>query len=244
MHRDCCTCTKYHAPKNRVRLIGEAISAICDPLRHGNRHDHQLVSDRPLQAWHDPVRERQPRGQAQARSVHVDDRPDCRDRRLHPRRRPSPSQRSRIWSLTYDGAQPQKCAISDIGSEANRGLIGRSIAAAAACRGEDPLDTFLGLIDEEWNAVSVVAHNRTEGDMRTFLGHPAAMIGSDGTAISPTGSHGRPQLPHPRYYGTFPRVLGRYVRDEPVLDLADAVRKMAGLPAERVGLRDRGRIRG
>jgi N-acyl-D-amino-acid deacylase len=132
--------------------------------------------------------------------------------------------------------------ISDIESEGNRSLVGSSIAAAAAVRGEDPLDTFLGLIDEESNAVAVVAHNRTEGDMRTFLAHSSAMVGSDGTAISPSGRHGRPQRPHPRYYGTFPRVLGRYVREEPVLSLPDAVHKMTGLPARRLGLQDRGHL--
>ncbi len=130
--------------------------------------------------------------------------------------------------------------ISDIGSDANRPLIGRSLAQAAVIRGEDPLDTFLALIDEEDNSVAVVAHNRFEDDMRAFLAHDAAMVGSDGTAISPTGIHGAPQQPHPRYYGTFPRILGRYVRDTPVLDLETAIWKMTGFPARRLGLRDRG----
>jgi N-acyl-D-aspartate/D-glutamate deacylase len=132
--------------------------------------------------------------------------------------------------------------ISDIATDANRDLVGRSLADAAASRGEDPLDTFLNLIDEEDNGVAVVCHNRTEADMRQFLSHPAIMVGSDGTAISPAGHHGRPQRPHPRYYGTFPRILGRYVRDEPILGLAEAIHKMTGQPAARLGLLDRGRI--
>jgi len=132
--------------------------------------------------------------------------------------------------------------ISDIATDPNRDLVGQSIAGAAAIRGEDPLDTFLNLIDEEDNGVAVVCHNRTEADMRDFLRHPAIMVGSDGTAISPTGHHGRPQRPHPRYYGTYPRILGRYVRDEPVLALSEAVHRMTGQPAARLGLRDRGRI--
>ena len=132
--------------------------------------------------------------------------------------------------------------ISDIATQANRGLVGLSMTAAAAVRGEDPLDTFLNLIDEEDNRIAVVGHNRTESDVREFLRHPAIMVGSDGSAISPTGHHGRPQRPHPRYYGTYPRILGRYVRDEPVLGLAEAIHKMTGQPAARLGLRDRGRI--
>ena len=132
--------------------------------------------------------------------------------------------------------------ISDIGTDRNRPLIGQSIAQAATARGEDPLDTFLALIDEEDNSVAVVAHNRSEPDMQAFLAHDSAMVGSDGTAISPTGVHGVPQQPHPRYYGTFPRILGRYVRDKPVLTLESAIWKMTGLPARRLGLSDRGVI--
>jgi N-acyl-D-aspartate/D-glutamate deacylase len=132
--------------------------------------------------------------------------------------------------------------LSDIGSEANRHLIGHSLAEAAKMRAEDPLDTFLGLIDEEGNAVAVVVFNRRESDMRAFLVHDAGMVGSDGTAISPSGHHGPPQRPHPRYYGTFPRILGRYVRDDPVLTLETAIHKMTGMPAKRLGLPDRGTL--
>ena len=78
------------------------------------------------------------------------------------------------------------------------------------------------------------------------------MIGSDGYAFSPTGplanleSDQKATLisgkPHPRSYGTYPRILGRYVRDEPVISLETAVKKMTGLPAQRLGLKDRGRV--
>ena len=132
--------------------------------------------------------------------------------------------------------------ISDMATARGRSLIGMSLAQVAQARGADPLDTFLDLIDEEDNAVIVVAHNRSEGDMRTFLAHEASMVGSDGSAISPTGIHGVPQMPHPRYYGTFPRVLGKYARDEKLLDLEAAVHKMTGMPARRLGLSDRGVI--
>jgi N-acyl-D-aspartate/D-glutamate deacylase len=134
----------------------------------------------------------------------------------------------------------ESMVLSDIATESNRPLIGRSLAEAAAIRDEDPLDTFLNLLDEESNSVAVVVFNRREPDMRAFLGHEAGMVGSDGTAIAPTGVHGPPQQPHPRYYGTFPRILGRYVRDEPVLTLETAIHKMTGMPARRLGLTDRG----
>ena len=75
-----------------------------------------------------------------------------------------------------------------------------------------------------------------EGDVQRVLQHPHCMIGSDGIP-SPTGK------PHPRLYGTFPRILQRYVRDEGILSLPDAVRKMTSLPAKVFKLEDRGVVR-
>ena len=94
--------------------------------------------------------------------------------------------------------------------------------------------------------------NRDEGDVRFFMGHEAAMFGSDGYAYSPTGplatasgDHSATHLagkPHPRNFGTYPRILGRYVRQQGVLSLEAAVHKMTGLPARRLTLRDRGLV--
>jgi len=80
-----------------------------------------------------------------------------------------------------------------------------------------------------------IYHSISEDDMRSILAHPATMIGSDGL---PNDPH-----PHPRLWGTFPRVLGRYCRDEKLLSLPDAVHKMTGMPAQRFGLEGRGLIR-
>jgi len=77
-----------------------------------------------------------------------------------------------------------------------------------------------------------------EGDVRRIMRHPLTMIASDGELSSPAGGGHA----HPRAYGTFPRVLGRYVREEKILSLEDAVRKMTAMPAERLRLKDRGRI--
>ncbi len=78
-----------------------------------------------------------------------------------------------------------------------------------------------------------------EADLRRALTHPHVMVGSDGSALAVDGQLATGK-PHPRSYGTFPRVLGRYARDERVLSLEAAVFKMTGLPARRLGLRDRG----
>ena len=81
-----------------------------------------------------------------------------------------------------------------------------------------------------------------EADVRRALVHPQVMIGSDGSALAPYGplAEGKP---HPRSYGTFPRVLGEYAREQRVLSLPLAVHKMTGMPARRLRLRDRGIIR-
>ncbi|MEN8185028.1 MAG: amidohydrolase family protein, partial [Myxococcota bacterium] len=83
---------------------------------------------------------------------------------------------------------------------------------------------------------TIVMHSMNEEDVRTVMRHPSTMIGSDG--IPTLGGK-----PHPRLYGTFARVLGRYARDHGVLPLAEAVHRMTGLPAAKFGLADRGAVR-
>lgn len=131
--------------------------------------------------------------------------------------------------------------ISYVKNESNQNIVGKSIEQIAIERNEDPHKTYLSLIEEEDNQVGVVVHNRVESDVRYFLSHPLAMIGSDGNAISPTGIHAK-EKPHPRFYGTYPRILGKYVRDESLISLETAIHKMTGMPAKRLNLKDRGYI--
>ena len=114
-------------------------------------------------------------------------------------------------------------------------LNGQTIAAIALARGEAPERVMLDLCVELGDAVQVVLHYRTEADMTAFLAHPLSVVGSDGNALPLAGA----DLTHPRAFGTFPRVLGRY---SGMLGLAEAVRKMTLEPARRLGLTDRGRI--
>jgi N-acyl-D-aspartate/D-glutamate deacylase len=134
-----------------------------------------------------------------------------------------------------------KLVIAYVRSEKNQEFIGKSIADIATSWKMDPVEVMLTLIDEEDNHVNAVMHNRVEEDVRFFMRHPLAMIGSDGRAIAPRGLWANAR-PHPRFYGTYPRVLGRYVREERVLSLAEAVYKMTGFPADRMGITDRGRL--
>jgi N-acyl-D-amino-acid deacylase len=117
------------------------------------------------------------------------------------------------------------------------GMRARDIAKA---RGNaDPADTVLALMAEEGGRISGVFHNQSEDDLRLAIQRPWISIGSDGTALNVDA----PGAPHPRNYGTHARVLGHYARDLKLLTLEDAVRKMTSLPAQTLGLRDRGLIR-
>ena len=131
--------------------------------------------------------------------------------------------------------------IASVMTEANAGVVGKSVEEIASQRGIEPAEAVLQIEEEEHGGESAVIHNRVEGDVRHFLTHPLAMIGSDGEAISPNGARSVEQL-HPRFYGTYPRILGRYVREQSLLTLETAVHKMSGFPAERLSLGDRGRV--
>lgn len=116
-----------------------------------------------------------------------------------------------------------------------------TIAEIADERGTAPDETVLDILLETETRVSVIHFGMKDENLHAVLRHPAVMIGSDGSARMPTGPLGEGKS-HPRSYGTFPRVLGKYAREEGVLSLPEAVRKMSRLPAERLGLSDRGRL--
>jgi N-acyl-D-amino-acid deacylase len=120
-------------------------------------------------------------------------------------------------------------------------LEGLTVAEIADQRGTAPDETVLDILLEAEARISIVHFGMKEENLRMVLRHPAVMIGSDGSARVPEGPLGQGRA-HPRNYGTFPRVLGKYAREEGVLSLPEAVRKMSGLPAERLGLSDRGRL--
>ena len=130
--------------------------------------------------------------------------------------------------------------ISNTHSERNRELIGYNLEEIAEVRGVEPAEATLQLIEEEDDEIMAIYYNRVESDVRFFVGHPQAMIGSDGNAVSPDGLY-RDFKPHPRFYGTYPRILGRYVREQPAaLTLEEAVYKMSGFPCPTHGIRGSG----
>ncbi len=107
---------------------------------------------------------------------------------------------------------------------------------------KDPIDNFFDLFLEEDGDILGVLFTMSEENKRLAMRQPWLSIGSDGVAVKPEGILGMGK-PHPRYYGTFPRFLGKYVRQENVLILEDAIRKMTSLAAQRLGLKDRGMIK-
>jgi N-acyl-D-amino-acid deacylase len=127
-------------------------------------------------------------------------------------------------------------------SERNKPFQGKRMSELIAARGGDPVDVLFDVLVEENGSVSTVFFHHSEPDMQLVMKQPWTSIGSDGAAVSVDGPTGRTH-PHPRYYGTFPRVLGRYVRELQVLTLPDAVKKMTSMNADKIGIKDRGRLR-
>jgi N-acyl-D-aspartate/D-glutamate deacylase len=107
----------------------------------------------------------------------------------------------------------------------------------------DPLDVLFEVLIEEGGSVPTIYEHHTEKDMNIALTFRCCSIGSDGLALASEGPLHR-GVPHPRSFGTFPRILGVYVRQRGLLSLEDAVRKMTSLNAAKLGLRDRGLLRG
>lgn len=121
-----------------------------------------------------------------------------------------------------------------------RDLEGRTLRDWAEERGLEPTPengAELVLEAVQRGGVSAIYHVLDEGDVDRIMQHPQAMIASDGRLTQPGEGH-----PHPRWYGTFPRVLARYVRERGVLSLPQAIHKMTAQPAERLGLHDRGKL--
>lgn len=121
------------------------------------------------------------------------------------------------------------------------GIQGATIAALAREAGRAPIEFVLDLLAETSGFVSAINFSIGEEDIAEVMRAPWTAIGSDGVGTHPGGPASEDRI-HPRAYGTFPRVLGRYVRERGVLTEAEALHKMTGLPAARLGLTDRGRI--
>jgi N-acyl-D-amino-acid deacylase len=123
-----------------------------------------------------------------------------------------------------------------------RPLAGKRMPEIAALRGKGPAETAVDLIVEEGGGVGTIFHSISEEGLRKVLARPWVSFGSDAAAI-PAEPPFSDKAVHPRTYGNFARLLGRYVRDEKALTLQEAVRRLTSLPADTLRLADRGRLR-
>ena len=122
-------------------------------------------------------------------------------------------------------------------------LAGKTIGEIAALRGgADPIDVVCDLLIADSGATRVLITSIAEDDIRTILSAPEPFVGSDGNCVADYGVTAQ-GMPHPRFYGTFPRIIGHYVHDERLLPLQTAIHKMTGGPARALRLRDRGLLR-
>lgn len=157
-----------------------------------------------------------------------------------------PAQRERIVRevgprVEIDPGGFELIVISSVGDPAVQECVGKNLDELARAWNVAPGEAFARLLELGRADVGYVGHGMSEENVERLLAHPLVMVGSDGRSMAPTGSAANDR-PHPRSYGTFPRVLGHYVRERKALDLPTAIAKMTSIPAERVGLTDRGRI--
>lgn len=131
--------------------------------------------------------------------------------------------------------------ISSCSFEDDKFCEGLTVLDGAKEKGMEPFEFVRSLLINSRNGVGVVGFAMDEANLHKVLNADFIMVGSDGSAVAPYGKLGTGK-PHPRYYGTFPRVLGKYSRDENVLTLANAVKKMTSMPAQSLGLKDRGTL--
>lgn len=135
---------------------------------------------------------------------------------------------------------PWDCVqVAMVRSEKAENIMGRRIADLAAEKNMDPIDYVFDLLVQEDGLVKILVFCMSEQDIINIMLHPDTIISSDARAVADYGELSMGS-PHPRYYGAFPRVLGKYVREEGLLTLEDAIRKMTTLPAKALKLTDRG----
>lgn len=147
------------------------------------------------------------------------------------------------WSNGWKSAGgAEGIMLSWVHTEKNRRHRGKRLSEIAAERGVDPLDLLFDLILEEEDRAGGIYFTMSEDDLRLALKQPWVSIITDSEGLSPEGILAETR-PHPRAYGSFPRVLGKYVREERLLNWEEAIRRMTSLPASKVGLRDRGLVR-
>ena len=162
--------------------------------------------------------------------------PEARDRVAMEMRAPGEE-----WENLYYHAGPEGTLLVDFRNPELRRYVGRTLAEVASDRGTSPEETAMDLVVADGSKVGVVYFLMSEDNVRKQIALPWMSFGSDGGAPTAEGVFLRNNV-HPRSYGNFARLLGRYVRDEQLIPLEEAIRKLTSLPAENLRIRDRGRL--
>lgn len=142
-----------------------------------------------------------------------------------------------LMAATFDGIQ-----VASVPREFDQSLIGKRISQIAAERKADVWDVYFQLLIDTGGRVGALYHMMSEADVATGLRFNLVTIGTDSSALRTEGLLARGN-PHPRTYGTFPRILGKYVRDDKIFSLHEAVYRMTGAAAAQMSIRDRGQLR-
>jgi N-acyl-D-amino-acid deacylase len=150
---------------------------------------------------------------------------------------------SDAWENLYLAAgSPDKILLVGFKSEKLKPLTGKSLAEVARMRGKDPIETIMDLIAEDESRIDSIYFLMSEENVRKELAKPWISFGSDEASQAPEGVFLKSN-PHPRAYGNFARVLGKYVREGKVISLGEAIRRLSALPATNLGLDHRGYLR-
>jgi N-acyl-D-amino-acid deacylase len=142
-------------------------------------------------------------------------------------------------NLYYAAGSPDKLILLGFKNQALKPLTGKTLAEVAAMRGTSPEDTIVDLVIEDDSRVGTAYFLMTEENIRKKIAQPWMAFGSDAGSLAPEGVFLKSN-PHPRAYGTFARLLGKYVREEGVISLSEAIRRLTSFPAENLGLEGRG----
>ncbi len=144
-------------------------------------------------------------------------------------------------NLYYQAGSPERLLLLGFRNDALKPLTGKTLAEVAEMRETSPEDTIIDLVIEDDSRVGTAYFLMAEENVVKQIARPWMAFGSDAESLAPEGVFLKSN-PHPRAYGNFARLLGKYVREEQVITLPEAVRRLTSLPAENLGLRDRGRL--
>ncbi|HHX22427.1 MAG TPA: amidohydrolase family protein, partial [Thermoanaerobacterales bacterium] len=135
------------------------------------------------------------------------------------------------WESIIKDSGPERVYISSVETRKNKDIIGKNLMEIGEMRNKDPYEAVFDLLIEEKNAVGMIIFSGAEENVITLMKRPEQNVCTDGLLGG---------KPHPRVYGSFPRVLGKYVRQEKVLSFEEAIKKMTSKPAEVFGIKNRG----